>query len=163
MVIFLFSFGGGLSLILALAAGIVRPWRGLFLLWALGVFYGTSGLAPGLTPPYVAAITVAGALSIVAGERLAGWWQGQEQFRQAPLTGGQLLLGSSSALLLGGVFLGPLGGLVIGGALGALGTAYLYRRNQLPGIAFSLFPLILREMGLFLVGILLNVRLLGLF
>lgn len=161
MTIFFFSFLDGLSLILALAAGIVRPWRGLFLLWALGVFYGSTGLAPGLTPPYVAVITVAGAFFIAAGERLAGWWP--EGSRQALATGGQLLLASSATLLLVGALLGPLGGLVTGGALGALGAAYLHRRYRFPNLIIGLFPLIIRGIALFLVGILLNGRLLGLF
>ncbi|BCV21913.1 hypothetical protein [Moorella sp. Hama-1] len=155
------SFLGGLTFILALAAGVVRPWRGLFLLWGLGVFYGSTGLVPGLTPLYVAIITVAGALLIAAGERLAGWWP--ESSRQALTTGGQLLLASSATLLLAGVFLGPLWGLATGGALGALGAAYLHRRYPLAATVIGLFPLILRGIALLLVGILFNGRLLGLF
>ncbi|MGI9860162.1 hypothetical protein SDD30_02095 [Moorella naiadis] len=161
MAIAIISFLGGLGFTLALAAGLVRPWRGLFLLWALGVFYGLTGLAPGLTPPYVAVITVVGALLIATGERLARWWPASS--REAVATSGQLLLAASATLLLAGVFLGPLWGLVSGGALGALGTAYLHRRYPLAAIASGLFPLILRGIALFLVVILLNGRLLGLF
>ncbi|OIQ61268.1 hypothetical protein MOTE_03440 [Moorella thermoacetica] len=155
------SFLGGLSFILALAAGVVRPWRGLFLLWALGVFYGSTGLVPGITPPYIAAVTAAGAGFLAAGEHLAALYR--RHCHQAAAAAGQLLLGSSSAFLLLGLFLGPLWGLAGGGLLGALGAACLYRRDRLPVIAYGLIPLLLRGTGLLLMGFLLNGRLLGFF
>ncbi|GAF24813.1 hypothetical protein MTY_0141 [Moorella thermoacetica Y72] len=154
------SFLGGWSFILALAAGVVRPWRGLFLLWALGVFYGSTGLAPGLTPPYIAVVTAAGAGLLAAGEHLLARCR---RHGRRTITGGQLLLGSSSAFLLLGLFLGPLWGLVGGGGLGVLGAACFYRRDRLSGIVFGLIPLLLRCTGLLLMGFLLNGRLLGLF
>ncbi|APC08879.1 hypothetical protein [Neomoorella thermoacetica] len=154
------SFLGGLSFSLALAAGVVRPWRGLFLLWALGVFYGSTGLAPGLTPPYIAVVTAAGAGFLAAGEHLLARCR---RHGRRTITGGQLLLGGSSAFLLLGLFLGPLWGLVGGGGLGVLGAACFYRRDRLPGIVFGLIPLLLRCTGLLLMGLLLNGRLLGLF
>lgn len=155
------SFLGGLTFVLALAAGMVRPWRCLFLLWALGVFYGSTGLAPGITPLYIAVSTTAAAGLLAAGEYLHARCR-RGDYRTVT-AGGKLLLGSSSAFLLLGLFLGPLWGLVGGGGLGVLGTACLYKRERLPGILSGLFPLFLRGISLLLLGFLLNGRLLGLF
>ncbi|CEP67255.1 Uncharacterized [Moorella glycerini] len=154
-------FLGGLTFTLALAAGMVRPWRGLLLLWAVGVIFGATGLVPGLSAPYVALATVGGAVTLMAAEEIARrWYRGH---KEAVLAGKQLLTGSLAALLLAGIFLGPLWGMILAGGTGGLGAAYLARRHLLHELAAGLFLLCLRLGALFLTAVLLGGRLLGLF
>ncbi|QGP90769.1 hypothetical protein MGLY_00800 [Neomoorella glycerini] len=154
-------FLGGLTFTLALAIGMVRPWRGLLLLWAVGVIFGATGLVPGLAAPYVALATVVGAAALMAAEGIARrWYQGH---KEAVLAGKQLLAGSLTALLLAGIFLGTLWGLILAGGTGSLGAAFFARRYSLSELVVGLFLPCLRLGALFLPAVLLGGRLLGLF
>ncbi len=155
------SFLGGLTFTIALAAGVVRPWRGLVLIWAAGVLGGASGLVPGLTPPYVAAATVLGAAALAAVEGAARRWL--QARREAVLAGEQMLLGMITVLLAGGILLGTTMGLALTGAIAGLGMARLVRRHFLPDLAVVLMLPGLRLAVLMLPAVLLGGRLLGLF
>jgi hypothetical protein len=154
-------FLGGLTFILALAAGVVRPWRGLLFLWATGVIFGVTGLVPGLSASYATLATVGGTVALMAAEGIARhWYRGH---KEAVLAGKQLLTGSLAALLLAGIFLGSLWGLLLAGGTGSLGAAYFARRHSLSELAVGLFLSCLRVGALFLPAVLLGGRLLGLF
>ncbi|KYH32352.1 hypothetical protein [Neomoorella mulderi] len=155
------SFLGGLTFTLAMAAGVVRPERGLLLLWAAGVILGATGLVPGLSAPYVALATVGGTVALMAAEGVARRWY--RRHKESVLAGKQLLTGSLAALVMAGIFLGPLWGLFLAGSTGSLGAAYFSRRHLLHELAAGLFLPGLRLGALFLTAVLLGGRLLGLF
>ncbi|MDN5345037.1 MAG: hypothetical protein PWQ18_1151 [Clostridia bacterium] len=154
-------FLGGLIFCVALVAGLVRPWRGLVLIWASGVIFGMTGLVPGLTPPYVASATILGSAALAAGERATRRWFGR--YGEATRAGVQILLGALTALLVGGIFLGPLWGLALAGGAGGLAAVQLTRLHSLPEAATALWRPGLRLGALLIPAALLGGRLLGLF
>lgn len=148
------SFLGGLITVLALVAGMVKPWRGLFLLWALGVSYGVLGLIPRLQAPYFALVIASAAALLLLVEKAGQSWR--HKHREAVVTGEQLLLGSLTAFILAGIFLGPLWGMALGGGIGGLGAAYLHRQDSLTLMVWGLLAFVVRGVALLLTAVLLN-------
>lgn len=155
------SFFGGLITIFALGAGIAKPWRGLFLLGALGAAYGVLGFIPQLEVLYFALTIALGAVLLATLDKLGRSWRRKHQ--EAIVAGEQLLLGSLTAFILAGIFLSPLWGITLGGAVGGLGAAYLHRQGNFTTAAWGLLPFVIRGIALLLPAILLNGRILTLF
>jgi hypothetical protein len=155
------SFVGGFTFSLALAAGMVRPWRGLLLLWVAGVLLGASGMVPGFSPSFVALAAVAGAAALMIAEIAGRYWY--RRYKEAILAARQVLAGSLTALILAGIFLSTLWGLLLGGGTGGVGAVYLARRYSLARLAAGLLLPFLRVVALCLPSVLLQGRLLGFF
>lgn len=152
---------GGLLTALALAAGMLKPWRGLALLWLLGAAYGISGFAPQLEAGYFAVVIALGAILLAVLEQIRRYWRQ----RQSKAWSGfeQLLLGSFTVFILAGIFLGPSWGIALGGGLGGLGALFLQRYDSLASPGWALVLFLTRGAVLLLVAVFLNGRILAFF
>ncbi|WP_338823449.1 hypothetical protein MHOCP_16450 [Moorella humiferrea] len=155
-------FVGGLTCALALAVGMLRPWRGLLLLWTSGVILAVEGPVPGLSVAYVTMAAAVGTVALLACELITRHWY--RRYEDAIQAGKQWLTCTLAALLSAGVFLGPLWGVLLAGVAGTLGGAcFATRRHLTAGLARGVFFLCMRGAALLITAALLTGRLLGLF
>jgi hypothetical protein len=155
------SLLGGLITGLALAAGMIKPWRGLALLLLMSILYVAAGLVPPLEGRYFALVFALGAVLLIIFTQLEQYWR--RRHSKAVLGGKQLLLGSFTAFILAGIFLGPLWGLAVGSGIGGLGVVYLQGYHSLSALGWGLLVILLQGLVLLLIALFINTRVLAFF
>lgn len=155
-------FVGGLTCALALAVGMLRPWRGLLLLWISGAALGLFGRVPGLSIAYVTGSVVMGGAALLVDELIMRRWNSSHE--DALQAGKKLMTCTLAALIAAGVFLGPLWGVLVAGIVGTMGGTYFTDVGQpASGLTRGVFYLGIRGAALLITAALLTGRLLGLF